>query len=87
MQLSIEKIKAIKKTKQATGTLQKVMNMIENDQYCPEIIQQIDSVIGLLNSTKKDLLTGHLGHCLQQKLLEDKEKTIKELIKIYNLNK
>lgn len=78
--------KALKLSKQALGTLSKVITMIEDNEYCPETIQQIDSVIGLLKSSKKELLAGHLDHCLVKKLATDKEKTIKELLKIYNLS-
>ena len=77
--------KALKLNKQASGTLTKVISMIETNEYCPEIIQQIDSVIGLLKSSKKELLAGHLDHCLIRRLSEDKEKTITELLKIYKL--
>ena len=78
--------KALKLSKQALGTLSKVISMVESNQYCPEIIQQIDSVIGLLRSSKKELLAGHLDHCLIKRLTEDKDKTVKELLKIYNLS-
>lgn len=78
--------KALKLNKQALGTLAKVIKMIETNEYCPEIIQQIDSVIGLLRSSKKELLTGHLNHHLTNQLTENKEKTVKELLKIYKLS-
>ena len=78
--------KALKLSKQASGTLTKVISMVESNEYCPEIIQQIDSVIGLLRSSKKELLAGHLSHCLIKRLTEDKEKTVAELLKIYNLS-
>lgn len=81
-----EKNKAAKLSKQAAGTLSKVVSMVEQNEYCPEIIQQIDSVIGLLRSCKRDLLLGHLDHCLEIKLKENKAQTIKELMKIYNLS-
>lgn len=81
-----EKNKAGKLSKQAAGTLSKVVSMVENNEYCPEIIQQIDSVMGLLRSCKRDLLLGHLDHCLEYKLKENKAQAIKELMKIYNLS-
>ncbi len=46
-------IKALRLTKQATGTLAKVAQMIELDQYCPSIIHQIDVAIGLLKACIK----------------------------------
>jgi len=80
------KAKALKLAKQALGTLNKIIAMIEADHYCPEIIQQVDSVSGLLKTAKKELLSGHLDSCLLDKLQENKDKTIKELLKIYNLS-
>lgn len=82
-----EKEKALISTKKAIGTLTKVLEMIEKDQYCPDIIQQIDSVSGLMKSTRSTLLVGHLDHCLVDKLNQDKSGTIKELMKIYSLGK
>lgn len=84
--LTTNKQRTSKLIKQANGTISKVMTMIDNDQYCPEIIQQIDSVIGLLNTAKMELLAGHLDHCLQERLKENKTQTVQELIKIYKLS-
>lgn len=73
-------------TKQAMGTLHRVMEMTEANEYCPKIIQQIDAAIGLLKSAKRELLTGHLEHCLEDKLKSDKAGTVKELVEIFKLN-
>lgn len=85
-QLSLKKTKSLKLAKQARGTLDKVISMIENDAYCPEIIQQADSVAGLLRSVKKELLAGHLDTCMIKRLKENKDDAIFELLKIYNLS-
>lgn len=84
-QLTDQKSKAILATKKAQGTINKVVRMIESDLYCPDIIQQIDTTIGLLKSTRKTLLLGHLNHCVEHKIKENKQKTVEELIKIYSL--
>ena len=84
--LSDKKAKSLKLAKQARGTLDKVISMIENDTYCPEIIQQADSVAGLLKSVKKELLAGHLDTCMIKRLKENKDDAISELLKIYNLS-
>jgi len=84
--ISHKKLKALKLLKQAQGTLAKVLQMLEQDEYCPNIIQQVDSVCGLLKSTKRELLAGHLDMCALKKLNENKEQAIKELLKIYNLS-
>lgn len=80
-----EKPKASLSIKKSLGTINKIHQMIEEDKYCPDIIQQIDAAIGLLKSSKKTLLLGHLDHCLVEKLAEDKGQAIDELIKIFDL--
>lgn len=77
--------KAKKVINMAMGSLSKIPNKIEEKQYCPEIIQQIDSVVGLLHSARTELLKGHLETCFVERLKTDKEGTVKELLKIYNM--
>lgn len=84
--LTEQKQKSITSLKKAKGTIDKVIKMTQEDTYCIDIIQQIEAVTGLLKSTKNTLLAGHLDHCLANKIVKDKEKTIKELLKIYNLS-
>ena len=84
--LTHQKKKSLQMIRQTKGTVEKVEKMVEQDTYCMEIMQQIDSIIGMLNKTKKELLTGHLEHCLEHKIHEDKEKTIQELLRIYKLS-
>jgi DNA-binding FrmR family transcriptional regulator len=84
--LPLNKNKALKCSRQAQGTLAKVTEMVEADRYCPEIIQQVDSVIGLLKTVKRELLAGHLDTCVIHQMKENKKKAIEELIKIYNLS-
>lgn len=85
-ELSEKKIKSLKLARQARGTLEKVIAMIEGNEYCPGIIQQADSAIGLLRSVKRELLSGHLDACVLERLKKDKSGTIQELLKIYNLH-
>lgn len=84
--LTNNKQRSLKSSKQALGTVAKVIEMIEEDRYCPEIIQQIESVIGLLRTAKRELLAGHLDSCIVHQMKENKKKAIEELLKIYNLS-
>lgn len=86
-QLTTNKKKAQKLSRQAAGILVKVNKMIEDDAYCPDVIQQVGAVTGLLKSVEKELLVGHLHHCLEHRMKNDKTKTIAELLKIYGLSK
>lgn len=85
--LTTNKKKSQKLSRQAAGILAKVNTMIEADAYCPDVIQQVGAVTGLLRSAEKELLVGHLHHCLEHRMQHDKAKTIAELLKIYGLSK
>ncbi|MBP9748110.1 MAG: metal-sensing transcriptional repressor [Candidatus Pacebacteria bacterium] len=69
----------------AVGSMARIPGMVDGGRYCPEIIQQIDSIVGLLHSARKELLKGHLESCLVERLKTDKEGSINELLKIYNM--
>lgn len=85
--LTLNKQKALKLSKQAQGTLNKVIAMIEKGEYCPRILQQIQSSIGLMETAKKELLSGHLNACVVKKIKENEKEAIEELLKIFNLSK
>ena len=68
----------------AIGSVAKIPQMIDDRRYCPEVIQQIDSVVGLLHSARTELLKGHLESCLAERLKNDKEGAVKELLKIFD---
>jgi CsoR family transcriptional regulator, copper-sensing transcriptional repressor len=84
--LTTEKQKALLGVKKALGTTQKIQKLIEQDEYCPKVIQQIHASIGLLESIKRELLKGHMQHCLEHNLKNDKTKTINELLQILKIN-
>jgi DNA-binding FrmR family transcriptional regulator len=85
-QIPPKKDKALKVARQAQGMIGRVIEMIEAGEYCPDIIQQADSVSGFMASVKRELLAGHLDTCVQKRMSENKEQTIRELLKIYNLS-
>jgi DNA-binding FrmR family transcriptional regulator len=74
------------KIKKAQGQLAKVAEMMENGDYCIDIIHQNLAVIGLLKAAQQDLLTNHLQHCFAQAVDNPRRKTqmINELIKVCN---
>jgi DNA-binding FrmR family transcriptional regulator len=85
--LKVKKTASLKLARQAHGTLDTVVTMIEDNVHCPDIIQQTESVIGLLRSAKRELLASHLDTWVtRNKMRGDKSSAIKELLKIYNLS-
>lgn len=80
-----ENVQARKVINMAIGSLGRIPSRIDGREYCPDIIQQLDSVIGLLHRARKELLVGHLESCLGERLRTDKAGAIRELLKIYNI--
>lgn len=80
-------MKDTKLIKQAAGTLKKVEKMMEEDVYCVEIIQQLDSVTGLLATARRKLLSDHLAHCVHQKFKDNPKAAVAELEKLYQISK
>ena len=64
--------------KKAHTSLKKVMQMIEEDKYCINIIQQNLAVIGLLRSANTNLLEGHVNHCIKEACQKGRKKEINE---------
>ena len=81
-----KKQKALKMIRQTMGTMKKLEQMILDDVYCIDVIQQVDSTIGMLSRAKLELLAGHLASCAEKKMKENKEKAIEELLKVYRLS-
>jgi DNA-binding FrmR family transcriptional regulator len=74
------------KLKKAQWQLAKVQQMLENDEYCINIIQQNMAVMWLLKSTQQEILQNHLRTCFVEWAccVEKREEMIEELIKIFN---
>lgn len=77
---------AVKKTQ---GTLTKVQKMVENDEYCADIGQQINAAIGLMKSANLELMKDHLLCCGKRSLSRDEkeaEKFIEEFARIWDVS-
>lgn len=85
------KDKATLGAKKAVGQLQKVMEMIEQDSYCMDVLNQVRAVEGLLNSLSVNILESHLHTCagkaLTSKNKTEREQMIAELVKAFKAAK
>ncbi|MBP7773850.1 metal-sensing transcriptional repressor [Candidatus Gracilibacteria bacterium] len=77
--------------KKAQGTLSKVSKMIEDDSYCGDIAQQINSSMGLLRGVNEELMKNHLLCCgktdLSHKDSKKGEKFVEEFARIWQITK
>ena len=66
--------------KKARSHIDKVIKMIENGEYCINVMQQNLAVIGLLKSAHQMLMEGHLNTCFKNAMKTSNEKRKKEMI-------
>ncbi len=45
------------------GQVEGISRMVEEERYCPDILQQFAAVHSALRSAEKELLANHLEHC------------------------
>jgi DNA-binding FrmR family transcriptional regulator len=70
--------------KRANGHLNSVVNMVENGDYCIDVMNQLKAVQSALDKASQIILRNHLNTCVYTAIKEDNaEKVIDELIEIY----
>lgn len=79
------KHKARQRSKIITGQLKGLQTAIDNDKYCVDILTQSLAIQRSLRSLNKLILENHLKTCAKTGLAKDDEKTIKELLQLYEL--
>ncbi len=77
----------ITRLKTAEGHLRGIQRMVEDDEYCIDIIRQIQAVQSALNKISTLLLEGHLNSCLITAVRgedpEEREKVLQEIADIF----
>jgi len=83
------KAKALNRLKKLRGQLDGVINMIEDDKYCIDIVTQMLAVQGSLKGVLSLLLESHLHSCSAEHLVSKdaakKQKFIEELVNAFTL--
>jgi CsoR family transcriptional regulator, copper-sensing transcriptional repressor len=66
------------------GHLKKVMSMVENDNYCIDIIHQSQAVQKALRETDQLILENHLITCATEAFKTGKsDKAVEELVTVF----
>lgn len=74
------KKEAVTSLKKAQTHINKVLKMIEDDEYCIDVLQQMLAVNGLVKSASNKILKDHLDHCFSEGMKSDDPKKRDELI-------
>lgn len=67
------------------GHLEKVINMVENENYCLDITQQTQAIESSLRKVDELLLEHHLKTCVKEAIVADKnvEDKVMEVIEVF----
>ncbi len=62
--------------------------MIENNQYCIDVITQTSAVKQALSSVEDALMENHLSTCVIEQINKGEQKTpVEEILKVYRLKR
>jgi DNA-binding FrmR family transcriptional regulator len=56
----------LKRLRRIEGQTRGLQTMVEDDRWCPDILQQIAAVRAALDSVALKLAEGHVQHCMAQ---------------------
>jgi len=76
----MSKRKSLINFKKAQSHIAKIIQMIEKDEYCIDIMQQNLAVIGLLKSAHQMIMEGHLNSCFIKAMETNNKRRKKEMI-------
>jgi DNA-binding FrmR family transcriptional regulator len=81
--------KTIISFKKAKSHIEKIIKMIEEGEYCINVMQQNLAVLGLLKSAHHSLMEGHLNSCFKNAMSTNnekrKQKMIQEILQVTKL--
>lgn len=66
------------------GHIKKIIEMIDHDVYCIDVLQQTHAVRNAIKKAEEVLLMNHLNHCVAKAInSKGKEKAIEELVQVF----
>lgn len=78
---------SVLRLKTIEGHIKGVTRMVENEEYCIDVIRQIQAVQAALNKVTTQILDEHLNSCVITAIRGDdpleRERVLKEIAEIY----
>ncbi len=80
----------LRRLKTIEGHLRGVIRMVEQDEYCIDVIRQIQAVESALNKVNAQILTNHLDSCvttaIQGNNAKERERVLKEITEVFEMS-
>ena len=78
-----EKKNLERRLKVIEGQVRGIINMLEEDRYCDDILIQIAAINKSLNSVGKEVLKSHLQTCVTKEIKNDNLDIIDEVMDLF----
>ena len=82
------KVEALKRMKSISGHVKGIERMLEDDDYCIDVIKQIQAVQAALNKVSTRMLEGHLHSCVitavRGENLKERERVLEEIAHVFS---
>lgn len=82
-----EKKKVLNRIRRINGQVEAVGRMIENEDYCVDVMMQISAATGALSKVAEIVLENHLKTCVTEAMqnddVKDRDQKLEELIKLF----
>ena len=75
-----EQKKLINRLSRIEGQIRGIRTMVESDAYCNDILVQSAAVTAALNAFNRELIAGHMRHCVARDLRAGDDGGIEELV-------
>lgn len=63
----------------AEGQVRGVKKMLEEEQYCVDILTQVSAIQAALNAFNKELLSSHIHSCVVEEIQKGNTEVVDEL--------
>jgi len=80
----------LRRLRTVEGHLRGVIRMVEQGEYCIDVIRQIQAVEAALNKTSTQILENHLNSCvttaIQGEDAKERERVLREITEVFEMS-
>lgn len=77
-----EKQQLIHRLNRIEGQIRGIRRMVEDDDYCVDILTQVSATSCAMNGFTKELLARHIKGCVTEDIRDGSEEKVDELVKL-----
>jgi len=75
-----DKAGLLRRLKRIEGQVRGVHQMVDDERYCPDVLDQISAIEAALHAVSRALVKNHIRHCATHALRSDDEGTRERMV-------